>query len=730
MARQFSGFFLLFLGACSGEAFQPSDPNPTQTGTAGAGSTTGTGGASAEAGKGGEAGTSDPSQNGGTGGTGGTVESAGTSGAASAGENAGGNPGAGGSSGQGGANPGGSPQGEGGKGGEGDQAGQAGAGGDACEPGAFVCDGERLLQCKGSPAALVPLLDCPGELCDAQQGKCLACVPGTPLGCKDEYTQVVCSEKGTTDGLQPCTEATPFCDAASQGACRGCLKDDQCDVPTTWWCGTPVCKNYQCVEGVKVGTTYIDFDFGGDCSKPICAEDENGGPAIDVIEDPLDQPINDPDGCDVRSCDGAKLIIEKKTVGTPCKQEDGDDGVCDDNNTCQRCLLGETRCEGNSIAVCEEGSWKQNYISFYHCHGDTPACVEAQCTGINAIALGDAHSCVLLDTGHVQCWGDNKYAQVGTSLDTLKVTRPILLPGVTGIKQLALGARHTCALDQAGKVSCWGDNARGQLGSPSNGQTPAVVEGLPPVSFLAAGGATTCAITSDKKLFCWGDGEFGQTFVSAGASKSLLVPTQVPGAPVFSKVALGQRHGCGLTPDGSVHCWGDTVYSSTTPPNTKVSLSGSFSELDVGNLHTCVRGSGGFFCWGAPGPQLGSIFPQGQFTVVDLLASTGKQLALGAAASCQLTKAEGSSLDQVQCAGKNDRGQLGGSPADPSKPSVRLLLGATKLAVGGNHACATALAYPSQPSDSTPALYCWGANESGQIGNGTLDDALTPQKTF
>lgn len=721
MHRNFCSFFLLFLGACSGEAFQPTNPDATTPSKAGAG-----GEAAPQAGNGGSSGSNNTGAAGAgstpaAGGTGGISEQAGSAGT-------GGLAGTGGASGAAGEeNPGGTSQGgESGQAGQSNQ-GQAGAGGDSCEPGTFACDGERLLQCKGSPATMVPLLDCPGELCSAEQGICTVCAPGTVLGCKDEYTQVVCSENGTADALQPCTSETPFCDAENQGTCRACIKDEQCNDPPSWWCAIPVCKNFQCTEGAHVGLPDPELNFPGNCQKLVCAEDENGGPTLIFVEDPLDQPVNDPDKCEVGTCDGLNLVIEKKSTGSSCKKTNGNSGKCDGIGICQSCLPDEVYCEGNRRIVCKDNSPKENFAEWSGCGANTPACVEGQCVGLDALALGDAHSCALLGSGHVECWGENKYNQIGVSPGTTKIPTPTLIPGVSEIKQLALGSRHSCALNNAGQLYCWGDNAKGQLGSSSDGQQPALVEGLPPVSFLAAGGSTTCAITTDTKLFCWGDGEFGQTFVPAGVSKALLVPTEVTGAPVFSKIALGHRHGCGLTPDGAVHCWGDSTYSAASPPNTKVSLSGTFSELDVGNTHACVRGAGGFFCWGAPGPQLGSTFPQGQFTTVSLLAGSGTQLSLGASTLCQLTKSEKFTVDEVQCAGKNDRGQLGGTPVDASKPSVRLLPGASLLAVGGNHACAVAPVNPAQP-ESPAVLFCWGANESGQLGNDTFEDAPSPKQ--
>jgi alpha-tubulin suppressor-like RCC1 family protein len=86
-------------------------------------------------------------------------------------------------------------------------------------------------------------------------------------------------------------------------------------------------------------------------------------------------------------------------------------------------------------------------------------------------------------------------------------------------------------------------------------------------------------------------------------------------------------------------------------------------------------------------------------------------------------------VDVVQCTGLNDRGQLGGKIQDPQNPTVAVLPGASKLAVGGDHACAFAPGN-SKFGDSVLALYCWGANESGQVGIGNFEDLTTPYRVF
>ncbi|MCS6900641.1 MAG: hypothetical protein RMJ98_13485 [Myxococcales bacterium] len=616
-------------------------------------------------------------------------------------------------------------------------AGQGGGGGKSggnpgsCEPGTFACDGKHLLQCLGDPPGFVPKLDCRGELCDPQQGACLSCIPGEPLGCLDEFTRIVCTAQGTSDGLEPCSAEAPFCDPQAKGVCRACLQDKHCDeLPTTGYCDKPVCKDYFCVLGIDVGKPYPELGHPP-CNTMVCDVDEEGNPTLSYFPNPKNVPIDDPDGCIQSSCDGGALIQTKLPVGTFCKVGD-QPGKCDQAGVCQICLPGESTCQGNKLATCEEqggkAQWKVMSCNILS-EGSAPACDEAACVGVTSIALGDQHTCAILATKRVVCWGDNKYGQSGAAKELPTLLTPTLVQGMEGALQLALGSRHTCALLEDGTVRCWGDNSRGQLGVSYVGSSniPVLVEELTDVTFLAAGGRTTCAITSDNKLSCWGDGEHGQTFVASGSAGFLSKPTEATGAPSFTKIALGRRHGCGLAKDGTVHCWGDSAFTAGAKfPSTKVGLTGVYTELDVGDFHSCARSPHSFFCWGAPGAKLGSILPQGQFTTVSLLASSGTQLALGANTTCQITKQSGQ--DVVQCAGLNDHGQLGGPIQNSQNPVVSILPGASKLAVGGDHACAFGPWDPAKPAAGGSALFCWGANGSGQLGTGHLLDATTPQK--
>ena len=129
------------------------------------------------------------------------------------------------------------------------------------------------------------------------------------------------------------------------------------------------------------------------------------------------------------------------------------------------------------------------------------------------------------------------------------------------VSGLATGHDHTCALDGAGGVLCWGSNTSGQLGSagppPGHGWPTRAAVPVTLVS-LVAGGEHTCGLTASGAAYCWGsnakgqlgNGTIGGTFVPAGP---------VSGGLTFVVLSAGGSHTCGVTPNGSIYCWGSNA---------------------------------------------------------------------------------------------------------------------------------------------------------------------------
>lgn len=208
---------------------------------------------------------------------------------------------------------------------------------------------------------------------------------------------------------------------------------------------------------------------------------------------------------------------------------------------------------------------------------------------IEAIALGSSHSCALTTGGQVKCWGLNHRGQLGVATEeecvqigSLRCSRtPVevteLPDGVIGI---TAGADHTCALLETGGVLCWGDNFRGQLGTemavtcePSLlpcSTTPIAPDGLEDgIVAIDAGSAHTCALTEEGQVMCWGQNGAGQLGDGTGGTRSFdygSVPVDVcvGGRPNPCRttllgavaIAAGGEHSCALMTTGGIWCWG------------------------------------------------------------------------------------------------------------------------------------------------------------------------------
>nr|WP_255216809.1 hypothetical protein [Pseudenhygromyxa sp. WMMC2535] len=201
--------------------------------------------------------------------------------------------------------------------------------------------------------------------------------------------------------------------------------------------------------------------------------------------------------------------------------------------SCALIESGEVQCWG----YCWSGTIGIGQIEsddcFYYYAPDEPAQLSGPAT---AIAVGDYHACALLETGDVQCWGQNTDMQLGVDSDQLSASAvPIDVGLPEPATQLAAGAEFTCALLESSEVYCWGKNLDGQLGQgypdptgPLN-YAPVAVQGLPgPVTTIAAGAWHSCAIIEGGELWCWGADHRGQLGDGPPFDRS-GVPSQVLG---------------------------------------------------------------------------------------------------------------------------------------------------------------------------------------------------------
>lgn len=201
--------------------------------------------------------------------------------------------------------------------------------------------------------------------------------------------------------------------------------------------------------------------------------------------------------------------------------------------------------------------------------------------GASAVGLsvGAFHTCALLDGGAIKCWGSDEQGQLGQSgrgnrgqrsSDLGQRLAPVNLGSGRVAVAVAAGGFHTCALLDTGRVKCWGLNLAFQLGLPGTApgfgdQLPAVPLGGVSVHRIFAGGLHTCALLDDHSLRCWGANLFGQlglgTKTNVGATAEDLTRSvdlgTIDGAPIVAAaLSAGSNHTCALLNTGDLKCWG------------------------------------------------------------------------------------------------------------------------------------------------------------------------------
>ncbi|MBY0279526.1 DUF4215 domain-containing protein [Candidatus Binatia bacterium] len=351
-------------------------------------------------------------------------------------------------------------------------------------------------------------------------------------------------------------------------------------------------------------------------------------------------------------------------------------------------------------------------------------------SGVVAIAAGQFHTCALTIGGGVKCWGYNDQGAVGNGTLTTTVPTPVDVTGLgSGVAAIAAGQYHTCAVTTSGGARCWGFNELGGLGDGTTMQRlePVDVVGLDSgVAAISGGYYHTCALTTAGGVKCWGYNEQGA--LGDGTTTQRTSPVDVTGlASGIASIAAGGFHSCALTSTGRVECWGNNAEGelgdgSTTQRTTPVNVSdlqSGVTAISAGTAHGCaLMADGGVRCWGGNASgQLGNGLTSYRLAPVaaSVLTDGVTAMAGGLGHQCVLTTAGG-----VKCWGANFSGQLGdGSTLPRRTPAdvVGLASGVAEISAKGGQTCALT---------TTGGVKCWGDNSNGQLGDGTMTTRTTP----
>jgi len=360
------------------------------------------------------------------------------------------------------------------------------------------------------------------------------------------------------------------------------------------------------------------------------------------------------------------------------------------------------------------------------------------------VSVAFGHACAVLNSGELWCWGFNQVGQLGRGFISIgDLLSPGPVRGLTGVVQVSVGHRATCAVDRDGRAFCWGDNETGSLGDP---EVPNPLEPLLLFSGVAEVQTShfiTCARLVTGDVVCVGGGggtarperlphpptpfsslhdvrrvwmeplngetcftlengtaECGRPAFDRAGELTLHAPQVIPDAV---QAPVAHRHQCALRSSGEVACWGDNYDGQVgdgSPPfftATGVRVEGITDAVEVAGSSdgTCARRADGeVLCWGY-------FFPT---STIDR-RPTSQPLLHGA--------------ERLAAIADNTCAIVDGSLTCIEPGSVPADLGPVVQADSDTFG-------PSCVVRATGVITCWGPGRNGALGNGSETDSTIP----
>ena len=311
------------------------------------------------------------------------------------------------------------------------------------------------------------------------------------------------------------------------------------------------------------------------------------------------------------------------------------------------------------------------------------------CSAPTHVELGQEMSCVIDNNGDPHCWGHNFNGSLGVGAGGGFFATPRRINGTVDMRDISVAGRSgaSCGAEETtGEVYCWGRNLSGSLGvGDESMRTVPTTTGLLGARSVGTAGSMACALTEDGAVYCWGNNGSGQ-LAFRGANRS--TPTRVLTFGRWDQLTVSGSGGC-VRRAGEVWCWG---------PGDPERVPGRWSGMTSGEGRCLIDEMRRLHCSSSPGAPF--RLESGAPTGIRWAARAG-------GTTCVLA---GTTLS---CEGSDAEGQLGdGAGVTSAGIWVEPTGGRAWVAasVGDRHVCAV---------DSTGAVFCWGRDVEGQLGDGT-----------
>lgn len=398
-----------------------------------------------------------------------------------------------------------------------------------------------------------------------------------------------------------------------------------------------------------------------------------------------------------------------------------------------------------------------------------------------AVSAGTTVTCGVTVANEGLCWGAAATAQLVSSGDPFGfgigdgtvdgALKPTPVLGGLQFASISAGDGTTCGLTTSALSYCWGVNSGGQVGDGTTGGrfVPTIVE-IPHASVtVTAGKFASCMVTTRivfqtvnnvpttgnlSNLLCWGNPAFTL------GEPTIATILDTPNLFLTGGLAIGADHACAMMDTGvvahSAWCWGQNASGQLGPrafaqdqnPEPVQTAPGvgpdgpgptlSLEMVSAGYQYTCGVGlQGTAMCWGTPpdSGQLGGPV-SGSFSVVQLPARVWS-ISAAKFHTCAVLDTAGlpHGASNLYCWGANSSGELGDSsntsramaepihvPAGVQFSTVSASAEDSSVAAFGGatgHTCGLT---------TRGAIYCWGANDAGQLGDSTQTGRSVPRR--
>ncbi len=589
----------------------------------------------------------------------------------------------------------------------------------------------------------------------------LVLITCTLYSCDTENTVESCGD-GVVDVGEQCDGANlDDQSCATQGfhggllACTGTCTFDLTGCQAEGYCGDGEIQEGEACEGENLQGASCESAVGKPGGTLTC--DDNCQLDTSACNDCGDGTVQLSQG---ESCDGSDLN------GATCESA----GFYSGTLTCASdCTFDTAYCGGTCGDDTVQAEHEQcdgtdtrgldcNTAGFFR--GDGPmVCAEdctidaaaSGCVTFTLISGGNNHFCAVDSQNTAYCWGNNDFYQLGDGTMN-ESNRPVPVSTDLEFVQITAGFQHTCALTSAGAAFCWGDNTSGQLGDGTTVTStfPYGVDMTPldgaVFTQISASKAHTCAVDSLNRVWCWGANYAGQ--LGEGTTTQSALPVQVSGLTTNAMVLASSKAdvtcvSLANTGSGATKCWGtdglgqlgadgNGGYSSV--PVAIQWPAGTINEpqlleMALGQEHVIgIDGNGVPWTWGSQSyGQFGDGAGTGSDLPVTTLTSTiadppYSHMTAGIFFSCMLDNS-----GRAWCWGLNDLGMHGNGTVVNSDVPVAVDMSPLD---GDTFVSLASAGYATCGITRHGGAWCWGGGAYGTIGNGTNANALIPSRVI